>query len=484
MLKYLENLKSQGKIKEYRENLHCIAIDLNCGGTFIYSFDLPDGLQSSTTISTPENNKQQSLDTISQRSILTAQPNNNSLSSTVFDDMAILIENANIGYQFTNNSDDSSVTVETLKTFPQYKIIIWDGHGGYDSVRHSYFQIGETWGSNPLEKYPDDISNGRLVPLQDHTYAVTTAFFEFYFEDNSFNDTLIYLGCCDGAMDNVLSNTLIKKGAEAVLGYNNAVYSGYNRNMCETIFNELVKKDGETSSTKTIAEALETAKKKNGEKDPTSKRAWFEASYKNNDYRAELILTENDDISFRLVDEKKIDNDQNNANTTLNDDDDDTTTTTTTTTAPSTAPNTTVPTTKAPNKETTTKPPVKNDENPVRQELLNYYWIDGVGSGQLPYPDKDILEFTADNKVYYYEGDISKPKSTWIKRDIEAHYTLKGTTLNFYYNDGNNTWNHSVEYVKASDYNFDVEGYIFYETDFTPTSPIDDPNFYFRGKAK
>ncbi|MFR5876870.1 MAG: hypothetical protein ACLUFN_10310 [Eubacterium sp.] len=312
LLEYLEDLKVQGKIKDYRENPHCIAIDLINGGTFMYTFDLSNELQASSSNSSSDNSVKQSLDTATPLSVITAQPNNSSLSSTVFDDSATLIENANIGYKFVSNIDDLSVNLESLKTLSQYKVIIWDGHGGYDSVRHSYFQIGETWTNETINNYKDDVSAGRLVPLKDYTFAVTTAFFEENYEDDSFNDTLVYLGCCDGAMDSVLSDVLIKKGAEAVLAYNNAVYSSYNRNMCETIFNELVRQDDDTNSTKTAAEALETAKKQNGEKDPTSKRAWFEANYKNNDYRAELILTENDDNSFRLVDENKKDNSKEN----------------------------------------------------------------------------------------------------------------------------------------------------------------------------
>lgn len=154
--------------------------------------------------------------------------------------------------------------------------------------------------------------------------------------------------------------------------------------------------------------------------------------------------------------------------------------TTTITDTPSTAPNTTVPTTKAPNNETTTKAPVKNDENPIRQELLNYYWIDVNNSAQQPAPISNILEFTSDNKVYYYEGDISKPKSTWHKSDKKRYYSLKGTTLNIY----DDYTNYNVEYVKASNYFNNREGYCFYATNFTPIYAWEDPALYIKGKAK
>lgn len=439
LLEYLEDLKSQGKIKDYRENPHCIAIDLINGGTFMYTLDLPNGLQASSIVGSSEKSVKRSLDTISPLSVLTAQPNNSSLSSTVFDDSATLIENANIGYKFASNIDDSSVNLEFLKTLSQYKVIIWDGHGGYDSVRHSYFQIAETWTDETIGDYNDDVSAGRLVPLQDYTFAVTSAFFEENYEDDSFNDTLIYLGCCDGAMDPVLSDTLIKKGAESVLAYNNAVYCGYNRDMCETIFNELIKKDGNANSTKTVAEALETAKKQNGEKDPTSKRAWFEANYKNKDYRAELMLTENDDNSFRLVDENK--KEDIKTSTTENE-------------------STII-------KETTTKERIT--ENDLKNELLNYYWENNFG-------ETNIYDFSNDNTVVIYYGDFSSSKSSW-SIIMKINYSIKNDELFLdWYNNGkydikldyitktqNNNLDRSLNFYNA----LDNDEYFFYDTDHT-----------------
>lgn len=308
LLEYLEDLKSKNKIKDYKQEERGIVVDLTEGGVFIFQFDLPDGYQANSkdTVSNRNVNNLSVSEDGTTLSVLTAQPSESELQSDVFDNSARAIENSELGYKFTDNIDNTDITIDFMKTLSKYKVIIWDGHGGWFSDYHSILQIGEIHSDN-IEKYSDDINSKRLIAFNNGTYAITSSFFDYYYNDNSFNGTLIYLGCCDGAMDSVLSDTLIKKGAEAVLAYNNVVYSGYNRNMCETIFNELVKKDGETNSTKTVSEAFETAKKQNGNKDTTNTSwiDWFRGTYNKKANRAELILTENDDNSFRLVDENK-----------------------------------------------------------------------------------------------------------------------------------------------------------------------------------
>lgn len=305
LLEYLEDLKSKNKIKDYKQEERGIVVDLTEGGVFIFQFDLPDGYQANSkdTVSNRNVNNLSVSEYGDTLSVLTAQPSESELQSDVFDNSAKTIENSELGYKFTDNIDNADITIDFMKTLSKYKVIIWDGHGGWFSDYHSILQIGEIHSDN-IEKYSDDINSKRLIAFSNGTYAITSSFFDYYYNDNSFNGTLIYLGCCDGAMDSVLSDTLIKKGAEAVLAYNNVVYSGYNRNMCETLFNELVKKDGETNSTKTVFEAFEIAKKQNGNKDTTNTSwiDWFRGTYNKKADRAELILTENDDNSFRLVD--------------------------------------------------------------------------------------------------------------------------------------------------------------------------------------
>ncbi|MDE5977461.1 MAG: hypothetical protein K2G70_03210 [Turicibacter sp.] len=324
MIEYLENIKSQEKIKDYAYGNGGVMIEFLNGGKMYYNRYIP-GYQSGGSTSNNELRNEVGQNTSidnNKLSVLTAQPyaNDSEMLSDVFDNSASLIANSELGYKFTDNIDDENVTIDFMKNLSKYRVIIFDGHGVYNPENNSFVGIalGEYRTKENIDKYSDDVNNGRLSWTGDYRYVVTPAFFEYYYKDNSFNDTLIYFGCCDVANDDSnLSEILIRKGAEAVLAYKKSVKVTYNRSMCETIFNELVKIDGETNSTKTVAEALETAKKQNGEKDPTN-TAWYDfilhpifQDYVKKADRAELILTENDDNSFRLIDEnKKEDNKQ------------------------------------------------------------------------------------------------------------------------------------------------------------------------------
>lgn len=312
LIEFLENLKGQNKIESYEQDEYGITVYFSNGGRIYCDYNLPEGYQANSKNSDNSRNNEVNIsDSQSSLSVLCAQPCED-ISSDVFDNSAETIANADLGYEFTSNMDNSEVTIEFMKSLSNYRVIIWNAHGGYDKNGSSRFLSGESWYDwDSPEKYIEDENEGRIIRYTDGTVGVTSAFFEKYYTDDSFNDTLIYLGSCMGAMDSVLSDTFIKKGAEAVLAYNNVVYSGYNQNMCQTIFEELVKKDGDNNSTKTVAEALEIAKKQNGEKDPTH-TAWYDfilhpifQDYVKKANRAELILTENDDNSFRLVDENK-----------------------------------------------------------------------------------------------------------------------------------------------------------------------------------
>lgn len=327
MVEYLENMKNQGKIKDYFCENGDVMVEFPSGGK-MYNNHYRPGYQSggSTNNNKSRNEINQNISSDNNTlSVLTAQPyaNDSEMTSDIFDNSATLIENSDLGYQFTDNIDDENVTIDFMKSLSKYKVIIFDGHGVYNPENNSFVGIalGEYMTTENYNKYIDEINSGILSLTSDGRYVVTPVFFEHYYKDNSFNDTLIYFGCCDVANDDSnLSEILIKKGAEAVLAYKNSVNVTYNRSMCETIFNELVKKDGDTNSTKTVAEALETAKKQNGEKDPTHTE-WYDfilypifQDYVKKSDRAELILTENDDNSFRLVDEKKTDNSTNYKN--------------------------------------------------------------------------------------------------------------------------------------------------------------------------
>ena len=318
---YLDILKNQGKIKDYQQSGGDITVDLLIGKYYYnFSMNVPN-LQGGTSRSKLMSFVPQSTDIKSVLSdidntalpVLTVQPYASEMISTVFDDCATLIAHSNLGYSFTDDINDSFVTVDFMKNLSKYKVIIWDGHGVYNGSTGEFIGIalGEQKTEENAKKYEDDIDNNRLSWTADGKYVVTSEFFDYYYKNNSLNNSLIYLGCCDTANDDsTLPQTLINKGAEAVIAYKNSVYTDYNREMCQTIFNELVKQDGNAKLTQTVSQAVSIAKAKHGEKD-SHYTSWYdeflnywnaEHDYISEEKRAELILTENDDKSFRLVD--------------------------------------------------------------------------------------------------------------------------------------------------------------------------------------
>ena len=320
LINYLEDKKAQSKIKKYIYDNDGVTIEF-LNGAKMYCNRYIKGFQSGTSTTVKKTiNKQKISSSVDTLSVMTAQPyaNDNDMSTDAFDNTANLIANSNLGYKFTDNVDNQNVTVEFMKNLSTYKVIIFDGHGVFSSKNKKFIGValGEFFNDDNYNNYIDDITAGRLAFTGDYRYVVTSAFFDYYYKDNSLNDSLFYFGCCEVANDDSdFSKTLINKGAKAVLAYKNNVFNTYNRNMCQTIFSELVKKDGNTNSTKTVAQALETAKEIHGEKD-TDYTNWYDfvlypflKEYVKKSNRAELVLTEKDDKSFRLVDEN---NDESN----------------------------------------------------------------------------------------------------------------------------------------------------------------------------
>lgn len=318
LINYLEDKKAHSKIKKYIYDNDGVTIEF-LNGAKMYCNRYIKGFQSGISTTLKETiDKQQISSSVDTLSVMTAQPyaSDKDMSTNTFDNTANLIANSNLGYKFTDNVDNQNVTVEFMKNLSNYKVIIFDGHGVFSSKNKKFIGValGEFFNDDNYNNYIDDITAGRLAFTGDYRYVVTSAFFDYYYKDNSFNDSLLYFGCCEVANDDSdFSRTLINKGAKAVLAYKNNVFNTYNRNMCQTIFSELVKKDGNTNSTKTVAQALETAKEIHGERD-TDYTNWYDfvlypflKEYVKKSNRAELVLTEKDDKSFRLVDENNDD---------------------------------------------------------------------------------------------------------------------------------------------------------------------------------
>lgn len=178
--------------------------------------------------------------------------------------------------EFAFSNED--VTIDAMKKLNQYKIIIFEGHGGYTSEVHSALVTGETFlGFQEFSRYKDDIKSGNIIlssfptigesnavysPVRN--FCVTSKFFDTYLGE--FDDSLIFLGACFSAKDKVLAQSLINKGASVVLGYSESTSMEYEM-MTRTMFfySMTCTYEGEYL---TVEQALNYAKNQIGWKDP------------------------------------------------------------------------------------------------------------------------------------------------------------------------------------------------------------------------
>ncbi len=242
--------------------------------------------------------------------IVTLQPHYYELNATEFDNAAINITKSNNNYMFTENLDNQQITIETMKSLSKYGIVILDSHGGIYGSYGYIISLSEIVTEEKNEKYEASGDLWKTVIPNGNYYIITEKFFDKYYSENDFNNSIIYLGTCCGGNYNVgIRDILKKKGVEAVLTYKNTVITTYNREMITTISERLSKGDS-------IEDAVKKAKKKHGEHDPyidSEKydelgfwdRLWYNMglieSTSINPNPAELILTGNN-ISFKLSD--------------------------------------------------------------------------------------------------------------------------------------------------------------------------------------
>ncbi len=142
-------------------------------------------------------------------------------------------------------------------------------------------------------KYADDLANGRVVRSVanfGYTYAVTPLFFYDYYDENDLKGTIVYLGACDGYMNEALPATFKACGAAAVVGYNHSVHTNYANDMQWRFLHWLMWGG-------TVEEALEFAKSIVGEKDQTAPYAELKIYPKGKD----AVLIKNAECTRKYV---------------------------------------------------------------------------------------------------------------------------------------------------------------------------------------
>ncbi|MBE7066641.1 MAG: zinc-ribbon domain-containing protein [Ruminococcaceae bacterium] len=280
---YIKSLVENGDVIEYHQENNYIVVRL-LALTYVYTFEPPEDMKegSAGTQNVASNNDvflQNLAQNYSNKQIVSVQPYARELTGSAVDKAAKTVASNVNGYTFGTNVDNEDVSISFLKTLDQYKLIIWDGHGGYSAETHSFIGTGESNDNSHLY-YSDMIGiKAEIITLSGGNLGITSHFFTTYYEPNSFNRTVFYLGVCHGADDNVLAQALIDCGVATIFAYKNSVSVTYDRKMCEDIFTTMSQLDGNTGKTKTAKKALAEAKEDNGKVDSTNHSWWEKLLY-------------------------------------------------------------------------------------------------------------------------------------------------------------------------------------------------------------
>lgn len=86
-----------------------------------------------------------------------------------------------------------------------------------------------------INEYYSDIINGNILLLtyeNDHTgntyYCIMPSFFTSHYKNNELNNSIVYLGCCQGFINDKLVNAFKDAGASSVIANTETVYTYYN----------------------------------------------------------------------------------------------------------------------------------------------------------------------------------------------------------------------------------------------------------------
>ncbi len=170
--------------------------------------------------------------------------------------------------------DDESVSLSVMKSLDQYGVVLIDSHGGISDIyKKTYVVTGESFDEtrfllDPIY-YAMHIGNSadyladRIFGTGANRVGVSSKFFDKYYADNSLEEAFWFLGSCYSFYNDTLADTLIGKGADAVVGFTNPVSVWYCNNILfETVINSMM------LSANTLAEAISNAGAIYGDNDP------------------------------------------------------------------------------------------------------------------------------------------------------------------------------------------------------------------------
>lgn len=263
---YAKQLIKNGDAIYYEANTSSVTCKMSSGLTIVYQVD------------------QKGYDSIGDNvsmKIVTMQPYRNSYEASYetymqkADDAARAIATEFNNYSFSENLDESAVSLEKIKNIGANQVIIWHGHGGYDKKNHSFLCTGEKFDWNKWlydVGYWWDCVQDRIIQSSDGRTIITSKFINKYCKN--MNNSLIYLAACQSGKDNTLASAFLNKGAKAVIANSETIYTKYNLTMENAVLTNMTKINSTTKNYYTLSEALALAKQTYGNNDGSANHAY------------------------------------------------------------------------------------------------------------------------------------------------------------------------------------------------------------------
>ena len=268
---YAKELKEEGTVLSYEITESSIVMKLSSGLTTVYA---------------PEQEGTYSISSDTQMSVRVYQPyfewvsiitdNYISLPNGIDREVDLLtsaagdIEEVFENYTFSEDTTyiDEEVNLETIKEFGANQIILWQGHGVYAGEDiHSLICTGtefdwDAWLWDP--EYFMDCCRDRIVEYNGNE-TISSKFIDEYC--NNLDNSFVYLGPCESGYDDILANSFLNKGADAVVANTKTILCLYGDMMEYTTTHLMTQINSETQNYYTLKEALEEAKSLYGESD-------------------------------------------------------------------------------------------------------------------------------------------------------------------------------------------------------------------------
>lgn len=266
---YVEELYNAGQIIWFEVNDSNVIVRLESGFTFTYMLNIQGSDSIGDNVSMSITTCQPCLSMYGNYTEdYIPYPQGITQGMTMPDVAASTVASTFNNYTFSRNYDNSAVSLARVRNFSSNQVILWHGHGGYSSSRHSFLITGEEFDWTAWwwdEDYFLDNVQGRIFEASNGNTCITSKYIDKYC--GRMTNSLVYLAACQSGKDSVLANAFLNKGATAVIANSETIFTLYNLIMEYVTIRNMCNINPSTSNYYTLSEALAAAKAEYGYSD-------------------------------------------------------------------------------------------------------------------------------------------------------------------------------------------------------------------------